>query len=66
MTSRSSKLLKAKEVASWLNVSEAAVWKWTGEGDFPQPIRFGERKKGHATRWVEEDITKWLKEKKGD
>ncbi len=64
MTSHSNKLLKAKEVAAWLNVSESAVWKWTDEGSFPKPIRFGEHKKGHATRWVENDIQEWLENKR--
>jgi predicted DNA-binding transcriptional regulator AlpA len=64
MTSRSNKLLKAKEVAGMLNISEAAVWKWTSEGTFPTPIRLSDNRKP-ATRWVEKDIEDWLEEKKG-
>jgi|AntAceMinimDraft_13_1070369.scaffolds.fasta_scaffold05961_4 prophage regulatory protein len=64
MTSHS-KLLRIKEVAQWLGVSQSAIYKWSAEGRFPAPIKLGgEDRKRVAARWMEEDIQKWIEEKR--
>jgi len=62
-----SKLLRAKEVAELLNVSESAVYKWMQQGRFPKPVRLGDDDaKRVAVRWVYEDIVAWIEERKND
>jgi prophage regulatory protein len=64
MTSRS-RLLRIKEVAQWLGVSQSAIYKWSAEGRFPAPIKLGgDDQKRVAARWVEEDIQQWIQERK--
>jgi prophage regulatory protein len=64
MTSRS-KLLRIKEVAQWLGVSQSTIYKWSAEGRFPAPIKLGaEDQKRVAARWLEEDIQQWIQERK--
>jgi len=64
MTSHS-RLLRIKEVAEWLGVSQSAIYKWSAEGRFPVPIKLGDGdQKRVAARWAEEDIQQWIEEKK--
>ena len=64
MTSRS-KLLRIKEVAQWIGVSQSAIYKWSAEGRFPAPIKLGdEDQKRVAARWLEDEIQQWIQEKK--
>jgi prophage regulatory protein len=63
MTSHS-RLLRIKEVAQWLGVSQSAIYKWSAEGRFPAPIKLGGNdQKRVAARWLEEDIQRWIQEK---
>jgi prophage regulatory protein len=63
MTSRS-RLLRIKEVAQWIGVSQSAIYKWSAEGRFPAPIKLGgDDQKRVAARWLEEDIQRWIQEK---
>ena len=63
MTSHS-RLLRIKEVAQWLGVSQSAIYKWSAEGRFPAPIKLGgDDQKRVAARWLEEDIQRWIQEK---
>ena len=64
MTSRS-RLLRIKEVAQWIGVSQSAIYKWSAEGLFPAPIKLGgDDQKRVAARWLEEDIQQWIQERK--
>jgi prophage regulatory protein len=52
-------------VAEWLGVSQSAIYKWVAEGRFPAPVKLGdESAKRVAARWVEDDILKWIEERK--
>ena len=63
MTSRS-RLLRIKEVAQWIGVSQSAIYKWSAEGRFPGPIKLGgDDQKRVAARWLEEDIQRLIQEK---
>lgn len=63
MTSHS-RLLRIKEVAQWIGVSQSAIYKWSAEGRFPGPIKLGgDDQKRVAARWLEEDIQRWIQEK---
>mgnify|MGYP000341657218 FL=1 len=60
MTSRS-KMMRVKDVAEWLGVSESAIYKWVGEGEFPKPYKLGSGdSKRSASRWSSEEIQAWL------
>ena len=60
-----SKMLKAKDVSDWLGVSESAIYKWVGDGNFPKPYKLGDGEaKRSASRWSYEEIEKWLDERR--
>ena len=64
MTSHS-KMMKAKDVAEWLGVSESAIYKWVGEGEFPKPYKLGNGDaKRSASRWDRDDILLWLDDRR--
>ena len=64
MTSHS-KMMKAKDVAEWLGVSESAIYKWVGEGEFPKPYKLGNGDaRRSASRWDRAEIKKWLEERR--
>ena len=66
MTSRS-KLLRIREVAEWLGVSQSAIYKWVAEGRFPPPVKLGdESQKRVASRWIEAEVQKWIEERIDD
>lgn len=44
--------LTDKEIASWLGISKATVWRWVSIGTLPQPKRFSAR----CTRWLCGDV----------
>jgi Predicted transcriptional regulator len=60
-----SKMLKAKEVAEWLGVSESAIYKWVGEDNFPKPYKLGNADaRRAASRWDAEEIEEWLENRR--
>ena len=64
MTSHS-RLLRIKEAAQWIGVSQSAIYKWSAEGRFPAPLKLGgDDQKRVAARWLEEDIQQWIQEKR--
>jgi len=64
MTSHS-KMMKAKDVAEWLGVSESAIYKWVSEGEFPKPYKLGNGDaKRSASRWDRDDILLWLDDRR--
>lgn len=51
-------LVRASVLCRSLGVSRSTLHKWTREGKFPPPIRFGSR----FTAWRRADVEKWLNE----
>jgi prophage regulatory protein len=43
--------LSVNQVAERLGVSVDSIWRWTRDGDFPKPYRFG-----GSTRWRLQDL----------
>ncbi|MDC1535579.1 AlpA family phage regulatory protein [Candidatus Thioglobus sp.] len=50
------KVLKAKQVATEINVSVPQVYKLVSLGRFPKPIKLGERGSG----WLVSEVDAWL------
>lgn len=59
MTFPSDKLVTVKELAEYLDVTTAAVYKWIKDGTMPAPYRLGGDSKG-ALRWTADEIDAWL------
>ena len=60
-----SKMMKVREVAAWLGVSESAVYKWVGDGDFPKPYKLGNADaQRSASRWDRDEIEAWLEKRR--
>jgi excisionase family DNA binding protein len=55
----SDKLVTVKELAEYLDVTTAAIYKWIKDGTMPAPYRLGGDTKG-ALRWPPEEINAWL------
>jgi len=53
------KILKAKEVASMINLSRVTIWRLEKEGKFPQRIRISTKRIG----WLEDEVTKWIEKR---
>ena len=51
-----SKVLKAKQVAEYVNVSKSQIYKLVQQGRLPKPIKLGERGSG----WLISEIDTWL------
>lgn len=52
-------LLRAKEVARFLGVSERTIWNWASDSQrlangFPKPIKLGIRRVGFSKKQLEE------------
>ena len=50
------KLLKAKQVAEYVNVSKSQIYKLVQQGRLPKPIKLGER----GSAWLVSEIDAWL------
>jgi excisionase family DNA binding protein len=48
-------LLRARDVARMLSVSERTLWRWVSSGSMVEPMRIG-----GTARWRREDILQWL------
>ena len=60
-----SKMMKAKDVAEWLGVSESAIYKWVGDGDFPKPYKLGNADAQRAaSRCDPKEIEAWLEKRR--
>ena len=60
-----SKMMKAKDVAEWLGVSESAIYKRVGDGDFPKPYKLGnDDAQRAASRWDPKEIEAWLENRR--
>ena len=55
----SNRLLTRHEVESRCGISRTTVYRLMRLGQFPEPIRVGQR----AVRWPESEIEKWLAER---
>jgi len=51
----SSPLLTAKQVATWLQISERTLWRMRSAGQLPAPLRVG-----GTVRWRRDAIAIWL------
>lgn len=49
------RLLKLKELADFLGISERTAWRWLSAGKLPQPIRIG-----RAVRWQVRSVEHWI------
>lgn len=53
------KMLRLKQVLELVPASRATIWRWARLGQFPQPIKLGQR----TTAWRESDVQAWLASK---
>ena len=54
-------LLDAKELARRMSISVRTVWRLSGEGRLPRPVRLGDR----IVRWRVSDVEAFLEKKRG-
>ena len=47
--------ISVKQLATRYGVTPATIWRWTKNGEFPQPVKLGP----NCTRWRESDILAW-------
>lgn len=52
----SSRVLRAKEAATFLTIGESTFWRWVKEGRLPQGIRLSAR----CTVWMRESLEIFL------
>lgn len=50
-------ILKLHEVTSRTGKSRSSIYESIAEGDFPKPVKIGER----AVGWVEAEVDAWVK-----
>lgn len=50
------KLIRRPEVEARIGLSRSTIYDWMKRGDFPQPVKLGER----LVAWKESDITAWM------
>jgi len=53
-------ILRPKQVAQYLALSLATLWRLSKEDDFPKKVQLSQRSVG----WYLEDIDAWLKKRK--
>ncbi|MCK7548487.1 helix-turn-helix transcriptional regulator [Marinobacter koreensis] len=49
------KFLSDKQLSDRYEVHRATIWRWSRDGFFPQPVKFG----NHCTRWKLSDVEAW-------
>lgn len=52
-------LISPRQVQKRLSIPQSTLYRWIAEGNFPRPIKIGERR----TAFRVSDIEKWLEEK---
>lgn len=53
---KNDRLLRLEDVEARCGISRSTIYRLMREGDFPEPIKVGQR----AVRWLESEITEWL------
>jgi len=53
------KILRPKELATYLSLSLATIWRLNQEEGFPKKVQLSSR----AVGWFEDDIAAWLKKR---
>ena len=56
MTDAPERLMRRKEVQDLCGISAAMIYKLMDAGDFPKPMRIGER----AVRWRLSEVNAWI------
>ena len=51
-----SPFMKAAEVLEILGVAKSTLWRWYNAGNFPRPVRLGDR----AVAWRRADVEEWI------
>jgi len=54
-----SNILRPKQLANYLSVSVATIWRMQQAEDFPKKVRISQR----AVGWIESDIILWLEKR---
>jgi len=57
---KSDLLMKPRDVANQLRISESTLWRWCREGKFVEPFRFG-----GTTRFDQAKVQKWIGDREG-
>ena len=52
----SEKLLRRPEVEARTGLKRSTIYDWMEKGNFPRPLRLGER----VVAWREADVDKWI------
>lgn len=53
------RLVRIKEINERFCIPISTIWDWVKKGNFPKPIKLGER----FTVWKESDLNEWLDSK---
>ena len=53
------KIMRPAETINTLSISKSTLWRWIGEGNFPRPIKLGNK----AVGWDQETIQEWINDK---
>lgn len=56
------RVLRRKDVESFVGLSRSTIYAMMAEGAFPRPIKLGAR----AVGWQETDIVAWLESRKAE
>jgi prophage regulatory protein len=55
------RVIRMRELTEMIGASEWTIRRWRQQGEFPAPVRLGERNVG----WLLSDIREWLSQRKG-
>ena len=57
MTTTADRVVRPREVRELLgNISKSTLWRWIAKGQFPRPMKLGER----AVGWRQSTLNEWL------
>jgi|DEB0MinimDraft_3_1074331.scaffolds.fasta_scaffold10424_5 predicted DNA-binding transcriptional regulator AlpA len=55
------RMIKISQIAAWFGVSEAVIYKWVRDEQFPPPVNLGRADDPFATkRWYYKEVREWL------